>query len=700
MSAENIRDEVNRGGRLVVYVYCVSIVLMTFKRASDVTLVRAGHNRASAGWTHTALSLLLGWWGIPWGPIYTIECLYRNLSGGLDVTDDVLRAILPAPAVPNGKSSAAEPPALVTPPAPRPGFNWKVAGLMAGGAATIVAVAVSAYCYNEQRHLTVVLANGLARPYRVELNSETHTLPPYGAKVLELPEGDFTLRDASGEHVVGGEQRFTFARPLLDHLGDAWVAVINPDRCAFLANVEVPYYRDGETPPKDEAPVYSLLANRPTYFFTKPDYVVVPAEQRVSMPSGTTRLVKHRLDVVRVSDLPAMLANLQEKSGYDAVREHLQLEARQRTDEDLLMAAFRSLKPADARAFLQPRLAERPLLVEWHRYYQHVTELNFPEHNLLQEYRTLLAAEPDNGALHYLLGRVVDSDEEQARCWQAALAAKQPCLYAHNAIGFDALTEAQFADALAHFDASAKAGIESLSLRRYRHFSYLALGRAREVLAELAAERKADPLNLELVAAELQATSLVTPDRAALTKLKKAHLAAAKTRGSSESDLADADAYLEAEIAQLCGDLAGFAKLVSRFDAPFYRFRAALSEGRLRDAEKSLDDQVRDANAALLLYLLAARQNDTAADRYFQAGLTALKADGAEGRRVAALASAERPDAATLCRVHLALETKRILLTALGTRVPADRAAYFEMARKLNFIPEFPQQFLATVLKP
>lgn len=37
----------------------------------------------------TLLSLLFGWWGIPWGPIYTIGALITNFSGGRDVTQEV-----------------------------------------------------------------------------------------------------------------------------------------------------------------------------------------------------------------------------------------------------------------------------------------------------------------------------------------------------------------------------------------------------------------------------------------------------------------------------------------------------------------------------------------------------------------------------------------------------------------------------------
>ena len=42
---------------------------------------------------YTLISLLLGWWGIPWGPVYTIGSIFNNPTGGKDVTGDVLAAM-------------------------------------------------------------------------------------------------------------------------------------------------------------------------------------------------------------------------------------------------------------------------------------------------------------------------------------------------------------------------------------------------------------------------------------------------------------------------------------------------------------------------------------------------------------------------------------------------------------------------------
>ncbi|WP_245840625.1 hypothetical protein [Ohtaekwangia koreensis] len=38
------------------------------------------------------MTFLLGWWGIPWGPIYSIGSLVHNLNGGKDVTQEILNS--------------------------------------------------------------------------------------------------------------------------------------------------------------------------------------------------------------------------------------------------------------------------------------------------------------------------------------------------------------------------------------------------------------------------------------------------------------------------------------------------------------------------------------------------------------------------------------------------------------------------------
>lgn len=81
-----INAAVEEGARFVAYQYTISIIVMTFRRSSAVHFVPAGSSAVVKGLPYTILTLVAGWWGIPWGPIYTIGSLAKNLSGGEDVT--------------------------------------------------------------------------------------------------------------------------------------------------------------------------------------------------------------------------------------------------------------------------------------------------------------------------------------------------------------------------------------------------------------------------------------------------------------------------------------------------------------------------------------------------------------------------------------------------------------------------------------
>lgn len=90
LTTEQLHQEIAGGGKFVLYQYCVSVIFATYKRSSDIYFVRAGRHAVVRGLPYSLASLLVGWWGIPWGPIYTIQTLWTNICGGRDVTPEVL----------------------------------------------------------------------------------------------------------------------------------------------------------------------------------------------------------------------------------------------------------------------------------------------------------------------------------------------------------------------------------------------------------------------------------------------------------------------------------------------------------------------------------------------------------------------------------------------------------------------------------
>jgi hypothetical protein len=93
MTGAELAQEVARGGKFVIYQYAFSVVVMSFKRPSDIYFVRSSESAVVKGLPYTLLTLVAGWWGIPFGPIFSVMALFNNLKGGTDVTNEVLNVL-------------------------------------------------------------------------------------------------------------------------------------------------------------------------------------------------------------------------------------------------------------------------------------------------------------------------------------------------------------------------------------------------------------------------------------------------------------------------------------------------------------------------------------------------------------------------------------------------------------------------------
>lgn len=81
-----LADSAADGDRLVFYEYCISLIFLSLRRPTPVRRLRPGQRGWIAGLPYSVLSLLLGWWCIPWGFIYTPLVLWTNFRGGRTLT--------------------------------------------------------------------------------------------------------------------------------------------------------------------------------------------------------------------------------------------------------------------------------------------------------------------------------------------------------------------------------------------------------------------------------------------------------------------------------------------------------------------------------------------------------------------------------------------------------------------------------------
>lgn len=90
LNPAELSNRVAAGARCVRFEFCVSFLIATVRRQSGVYLTESWQERYLRGLGYSAVALALGPWGVPWGLLGTVRALWTNLTGGADVTDEIL----------------------------------------------------------------------------------------------------------------------------------------------------------------------------------------------------------------------------------------------------------------------------------------------------------------------------------------------------------------------------------------------------------------------------------------------------------------------------------------------------------------------------------------------------------------------------------------------------------------------------------
>jgi hypothetical protein len=689
-SHESLREAVDRGAKFVIYSYNFSLVVMSFKRPSNVHFIQPDENRIFKGFPYTLISLAFGWWGIPWGVIYTIQTLHQNFTGGKDVTREILATI--APSEPGASPAGAPAPAL---PAAKPVSKRRLLVLAGGVAAAGLLVYVGS-CFYLGQSLDVALVSGLSTSYQVELNGVSYQLKPGWPQLLELPEGDFSLRNAPGGPA---EQTFAVHTDFFSRPFDRQVLIINPDRIAVVFREGITYHPTGSAADPHESSSLQLYTNRITQVLAKPDYFFTEFPATISMPSGSDAAQRTRLGSYSNLPLETRVSLLQERVGYEAARDYLSAFARfAPEDEALEKLAFTTLKPDDARKLFESQLDRRPLLVEWHRAYQHLMDTYFHEVDLLGAYQKRMEAAPDEGEMIYLYARLLVDPALSRPLFEKARRAPHPSVHAIYAQATDAFGDGHYAECLDLLNQAEQGGLHDMTLRLRKRDALLALGRMDEALAEVRRHPPGEP-QVDEFADELSLLQAVKPDRAAGQKAINAYVAGLR-RKYGESDYSNIQAYLEGHLLYALGDETGAAERLGKLKGAENAFEAAVGHRDHVAAAKAVAEiKQLPARYFWILSLTARDAGDhVAADQYYQKAVQALAGADRYSRTMAArLQTGGASDHEEIRHSVDYADELRIMYAALGAHFPGERERYFARARELDHDPAFPHLLLQTV---
>lgn len=90
MDMEQIKAHIEKGGRFIVYYYCISLLALTLTRLSPAFFVFSDESHKKHRNKYNLITAIFGWWGIPWGIKLSLKAMKLNNQGGLDVTEDIM----------------------------------------------------------------------------------------------------------------------------------------------------------------------------------------------------------------------------------------------------------------------------------------------------------------------------------------------------------------------------------------------------------------------------------------------------------------------------------------------------------------------------------------------------------------------------------------------------------------------------------
>ena len=563
----------------------------------------------------------------------------------------------------------------------------RVASLIGPGIAALVLAGLAASARAEAAGRPVYFVNGLKAPYTVEVAGQTLVLQPDEPLRVTLPEGSHELKAVEG--LALEPQQVTIETPFWSRPFSDEFFLVNPDRCALVLREEALY---AEPPRPGPAP--KLYTGQVLHELSDLDYTFQEFPPKLKLPEGSAE-IRSRVALIDQADPPVRATYVLHFGGEEALVEWLERRLRFEP-EDLTLLSFytSSAQPERALAFLQAGLDARPLRVDWHRLYQSLRERRFPDHDLEAEYRSLLEEEPESSERLYLLGRCTTDPAQAAALLERAVERQPPSPYPFLGLGYQRLAIGQHEAALALFRDGLRIGAEELLLPMEER-ALLALGRWKE-LYERCQQRFPEQRGNVDAALRLAQLALLLgrPDEA--EGAQRECLAALK---EAEQDTGLATQLLTAGRAYVRGDREAYAAACAE-SAPF---EAAVARRDLSAAQGAHAATRReDLDAGLALALLAQLQGDEAArDGALSAARAAIglaQAGPGERELIAAAVGEGQPDHARLRALALEPARKRVLLSLLGLRYPAEREAYFELARALDFEPTFPQLLVREAL--
>lgn len=94
-SFEQLMKEREQGSKFIFYSYLIPLpIFKPIRRISRIYYLKPKENPNKFSGRYNMATLMIGWWGLPFGPAYTFTTIKSNRTG-TDITDDIFANLTP-----------------------------------------------------------------------------------------------------------------------------------------------------------------------------------------------------------------------------------------------------------------------------------------------------------------------------------------------------------------------------------------------------------------------------------------------------------------------------------------------------------------------------------------------------------------------------------------------------------------------------
>jgi hypothetical protein len=525
-------------------------------------------------------------------------------------------------------------------------------------------------------------------------------ISPGERKIIKVPEGRYSINIQVEKNP---------SQPVQVDISNKWyerffsnkLFILNAAGAAVIIWEETTF---SETPKSNDPYKYRLYVGESFITIDKVNYKFEPFPETISLESGTPEL-RTRVDIFRAA--PNIMAAILVEASIAPQKILTYLEAHLGIihEDESLLGTYLILSQTGndlqrALKFLEKELHQRPVWVEWHRFYQSARQVAGQKDKLIAQYDALLQKEPENSDLLYLRGRLEPGLKLAFAYYDRAIDANSKNPHPYFAKAFHLAGNGELAAARELCDTAVRLNSNSSRMNQMFYQLRFALKEYDALEKESVSILSKSPLDWQHFQRLLE-IRVAKGDNAGAAKAVKNYQRAVNKE--TPRDQYQFKLKSQMQLAYVKGDFDAFAKDATALEDQSLRSEnlqvAYLNLGKMEEAEKLPGiKETSDAYMCLLYWLgWLEKGNTQKASPWLYQAVKKFQASSFDEKIIGELLKNQKPGknlVNQLADLTIDVNSKRVLYAVFARLYPSMRRQLLPLAKKLNHLYQFPYHFL------